>query len=93
MLCSYILLSEGRTVEAHELHIGDKVRWREPLDADYSYGKVIGAGRTRATIAGSNYYYGNIIEVPMRYLEKVGGKGFGSNSKRQSKRTATKSKL
>lgn len=80
-------------MEAHEVHIGDKVRWRGPMDADYSYGKVIGADRTKAVIAGSNYYYGHTLEVPMRYLEKAGGKGFGGYGKRQSKCTATKSKL
>lgn len=80
-------------MEASELYIGDTVRWREPLDADYSYGKVISADRTKATVAGLNYYYGITTEVPIRNLEKAGGKGFGSTGKRQSKCAVTKREL
>ena len=53
--------------------IGELVRWRCPLDADYSYGYILEI----------------TTEIHLRYIEKVkrGGGGFG-RGKEHSKRSA-----
>lgn len=68
--------------------VGDYVRWCNPLDADYSYGTLLKIKKSIATVKCSGYYSGIIVEVHMRYIERVtrGGKGFG-NSKKYRKRS------
>lgn len=63
--------------------IGELVRWRTPLEADYSYGTILDIKRNLATLEGSGYYKGKITEVNLRYIEKLerGGKGFGGCKK------------
>ena len=75
-------------------NIGDLVQWRNPLDADYSYGTILNIEGGMATIMCSGYYAGITTEVPIKYIEKIkrGGKGFGG-SKKYSKRSTTKIKL
>ena len=74
--------------------VGEVVKWRLPLEEDYSYGTILKIYKKRALVIDSGYYAGKITEVQIRYLEKHkrGGKGFGG-SKEHSKRPATKSKL
>ena len=64
--------------------IGELVRWRNPLDADYSYGTIqeIKEGNY-FLIAGSGYYTGVTTEVHIRYIDKAGkgGKGYGGSKK------------
>ena len=74
--------------------VGERVRWRSPLDADYSYGTIVSLRYTLATVEGSGYYKGVLSEVHVRYIESMerGGKSFGGN-KKQRKRAITKSKL
>ena len=69
--------------------VGDRVRWRAPLDADYSYGTIIAIKRGFATVMETGYYQGVITEVHIKYMEKLkrGGKSFGS-SKKYNKRSA-----
>ena len=70
--------------------VGELVKWREPLDADYSYGHIIEINRNLATVRCMGYYTGNINQVHFRYIRKVqkGGKGIGG-SKKRSKRSVT----
>ena len=74
---------------------GERVRWRTPLDADYSYGTILEINRGIATVVGSGYYHGVISEIHIRHMEKLsrGGKKVGSNSKKYSKRSTSKVKL
>lgn len=70
--------------------VGEAVRWRCPLDADYSYGYILEIKRSIATVLCTGYYIGCTTEVHLRYIEKVKGGGtVGSNSKKYSKRSAT----
>ena len=70
--------------------VGELVRWRYPLDADYSYGYVVGIRRSLVTVVGTGYYKGVTTEVHIRYIEKV-EKGGGScgGGKRYSKRSTS----
>ena len=69
---------------------GELIKWRNPLDADYSYGTILEIKSSTAIVVGSGYYTGAITEVHLRYIEKAekGGKGFG-NSKKYSKRSTS----
>lgn len=61
---------------------GDLVKWRSPLDADYSYGFFVESNkRNIATVIGCGYYTGFKFGVHLRYIEKVkkGGNGFGGS--------------
>lgn len=61
--------------------IGDLIRWRSPLDADYSYGTLLSIDtRGVATIRCIGYYKGLIVVVHTRYIRgiKRGGGGYGS---------------
>lgn len=68
---------------------GELVRWRNPLDEDYSYGTLLERKGGWATILGSGYYTGITINVHIRYIEKArkGGKGFGSGKKHSKRST------
>lgn len=74
--------------------VGEVVKWRSPLDADYSYGTILDIDRNIAVIAGSGYYTGLVTDVHMRYIRKLkrGGRGFGSR-KKYYKRAITQTKL
>ena len=70
--------------------VGEDVRWRCPLDADYSYGTILEINRSIATVEGSGYYAGKISEVHLRNIEKIErGGGCCGSGKRCSKRSAT----
>ena len=62
---------------------GELVKYRNPLDADYSYGTVVEINRNVATILGSEYYTGVTTAVHLRYVEKAkrGGNGYGGSKK------------
>ena len=70
--------------------VGELVRWRCPLDADYSYGYIVSIRRNLVTVIGTGYYRGVTTEVHIRYIEKVkrGGDGCGG-CKRNSKRSTS----
>ena len=77
------------------IEVGDAVKWLCPLDADYSYGKVLDIKRSVATaVICKGYHRGVITEVHTRYMEKLrrGGGDYGGR-KRHSKRSITKTKL
>lgn len=70
--------------------IGELVRWRCPLDADYSYGTILEINKNIARVEGSGYYTGVVTDVHLKYIEKLkrGGGGFGLH-KRNNKRSTT----
>lgn len=74
--------------------VGELVRWRCPLDADYSYGTILSINKNIARVEGSGYYTGVITDVHFRYIEKLqrGGGGFGL-SKGNRKRSTTENEL
>ena len=64
--------------------VWELIRWRDPLDADYSYGTIQEIRRGSALVLGSGYYTGVVFAIPLRYIEKVirlGGRGCGSRKK------------
>lgn len=67
--------------------VGDFVRWRCPLDADYSYGTIVALERTVATVVGTDYYAGVTTHIFLRYIERVekGGKGVECDSTKHNK--------
>lgn len=68
--------------------VGELVRWRCPLDADYSYGYILEIKRNLVTVVGTGYYSGITTEIHLRYTEKVkrGGGSYG-RGKEHSKRS------
>lgn len=70
--------------------VGELIKWREPLDEDYSYGHVVAVDRTVVTVRCLGYYAGITTHVHIKYVRKVqkGGKRVGG-SKRRSKRAIT----
>ena len=63
--------------------VGDRVKWRNPLDADYSYGTIVEISGSYAKVEGTAYYTGIIMDVHLGCMER-GGKRCG-NSKKHSK--------
>ncbi len=65
------------------IKVGEMVKWRCPLDEDYSYGTVLKIKDNLATVLGSGYYTGVITEVHLRSIEKLGkgGNKVGGNKK------------
>ena len=43
--------------------VGELVKWRCPLDADYSYGYIVEIKRNLATVIGTGYYSGVTTEA------------------------------
>lgn len=82
----YSFIWEGDYV----FEVGERVRWRSSLDADYSYGTIIYIGKKWATVRGCGYYDRHEELVHLRHIEKIdsGGKHFGGN-KKHSKRSFT----
>lgn len=68
--------------------VGEIVKWRDPLDEDYSYGTVLRIKKSVAVVLCSGYYAGIITEMPIKNIEKLerGGKRCG-NSKKYRKRS------
>lgn len=63
--------------------IGEMVKWRCPMDEDYSYGTILDISRSIATLSCSGYYAGKITEVHLKNIEKLkrGGVGYGGCKK------------
>lgn len=63
--------------------VGDLVRWREPIDEDYSYGTIVDIQGKTAIVREAGYYAGNTKMLNSRFIEKVkrGGKGYGCSKK------------
>ena len=78
------------------IEVGDAVRWICPLDADYSYGRVLEISNKKVAtlLVARGYHRGVKTEVHLRYVEKImrGGGDYGGR-KRHSKRSITKTKL
>lgn len=74
--------------------VGERVKWRSPLDADYSYGTVLEIKGKFAVVSGTGYYTGKISEIHTLHIETMerGGGGYGAR-KKSHKRSATKRKL
>lgn len=70
--------------------VGELVKWRCPLDEDYSYGTILEINKSLATLSCTGYYAGKRVEVHLRNIEKIkrGGVGYGG-SKKHTKRSAT----
>lgn len=50
---------------------GDFVKWMEPLDHEYSYGKILRIERNRAFIEEiGGYYAGKVWCIHLRYIRK-----------------------
>lgn len=49
--------------------VDELVKYRMPLDADYSYGVIQELKKGRAVIMLKTYPHGLIVEVPYRYIE------------------------
>lgn len=51
--------------------VGDFVKWMEPLDHEYSYGKILRIERNRAfTEEIGGYYAGKVWCIHFRYIRK-----------------------
>lgn len=63
--------------------VGELVKWRNPLDEDYSYGTVLEVRKNIVIVQGSGYYKGTVSVVHLKHIRKVkrGGKGFGGSKK------------
>lgn len=72
------------------IKVGARIKWRSPLDADYSYGTVTEIDNGRAIVRGTGYYKGVLMRVHLRYIEKLdtGGKK-GGRSKKYRKRSTS----
>lgn len=57
--------------------VGECVRWRAPLDADYSYGIVLAVRSGYLKIRGSGYYDGVITHINLQYIDKGGNDNGG----------------
>lgn len=55
------------------LEVGDTVKWMQPLDHDYLYGKIVSIRDRFATIKGIGVYKHITVEVHFKYIKKVGG--------------------
>lgn len=62
---------------------GEMVKWRCPLDEDYSYGTILQIKNSIATVKCSGYYAGVIAEVHIKHIERLdkGGGRVGSHKK------------
>lgn len=76
-------------------NVGDAIKWRCPLDNDYTYGEIVDLKKSRATVKGTGLYSGITAEVHLRYIERVmrGGGSIGSDRKKHSERSITKAEL
>lgn len=65
------------------VRVGETVKWRCPLDEDYSYGTVVKVNKRKVYVMGSGYYAGVITEVHSMHIEKLkrGGKKGGKCKK------------
>lgn len=63
--------------------VGERVRWRNPLDEEYSYGIILEIKGGTAIVQDSGYYAGITTVVHLRSIEKLerGGKDFGGSKK------------
>lgn len=55
--------------------VGEKVRYMEPLDHDYSYGVILELKEGRALIEKISYPPGLRVEIAYRYLDHLKGRG------------------
>ncbi len=67
-----------------KLYEGDFVKWRLPLDNDYSYGKIDSIKKTIALVTYvGGYYSGKQVEIHIKYIEKGGREGGGKVKRRR----------
>lgn len=75
--------------------VGEKVRYRRALDADYTYGTIVELIDNIALIELIGHNRGVVTDVRIKYIERIKKAGVkrGSNRKKHSKRSTTKTKL
>ena len=61
--------------------IGELIRWRSPLDEDYSYGYIVEVGNKYAVVSGTGYYKNSLALVHLKNIEKRGGESDGWGKK------------
>lgn len=61
--------------------VGEIVRWMEPLDHEYSYGKLIEIKRNRAIIEEMGYYSGRVVSIHLKYVKHLGRSSRGESKK------------
>lgn len=52
------------------LKVGELIRWRSPLDADYSYGTVVAVQKAYVIIRSKGYYEGLEVKVHISDVER-----------------------
>lgn len=51
--------------------VGERVRWMEPLDNDYSYGTILKIENNIATVSGTGYYVGKELHIHLKHIRRV----------------------
>lgn len=51
--------------------VNELVKYRMPLDADYSYGVITELKKGKAEIVLKTYPFGLVVEIPYRYIEHI----------------------
>lgn len=74
--------------------IGELIRWRSPLDEDYSYGYIVEMRKKYAVVQGTGYYTGSLALVHIKNIKRLeeGGESDG-RSKKHNKRSTTQIEL
>ena len=55
--------------------VGEKIRYMEPLDHEYSYGYIRELKEGRALIEKISYPQGLMVEIGYRYMDHMRGRG------------------
>lgn len=61
--------------------VGDVVRWIEPLDHEYSYGKILSLKHNRAIVEEMGYYAGKKKSIHLRYIKHLERGNRGESTK------------
>ena len=63
--------------------VGELIRWRSPLDEDYSYGYIVEMRKKYAVVQGTGYYTGSLALIHTRNIERIqrGGDSSGRSKK------------
>jgi len=61
--------------------IGELIRWRSPLDEDYSYGYIVNVEKNYVLVRGTGYYKDSLTLIHIRYIEQRGGDSDGWGKK------------
>ena len=61
--------------------VGERVRWMEPLDPEYSYGKILSIEHNLATLEEMGYYAGKVVTKHLRYIKHLERGSRGESTK------------